>query len=363
MTRRGRWIAIIIGVVILTPVAAYVFFWVALSANYKPSNIVGFAPTSFEAEADSKFFYSTANELKYSNHIDPQAPTLLRGNIKNFLVSPDGTKIAAVANGELVIVGTESVLRRVAAVDSIYRKPKPNGEQFFRDDNFQWSKDSKSLYVMKDQFYDSKGSQLFSDKGELWKYEIESGNLQLVLKPFRAYNYFFGLKGIYFSEPTAREDLQLKYFDGAKITNVGDPNASEISLKVGAKRTADEPFFSFSIIDYEKALGSSMGVETKAEGIGPETLLIKGRPLLEISQGVGFKGPYYCSEMLRSVFLPGGRYFVFNADYCGNYNGQLVIDTTTRRYRTLPSETVVFLTLNTNTYPKFRITGGGIEGN
>ena len=106
-----------------------------------------------------------------------------------------------------------------------------------------------------------------------------------------------------------------------------------------------------------------MGVETKAEGIGPETLLIKGRPLLEISQGVGFKGPYYCSEMLRSVFLPGGRYFVFNADYCGNYNGQLVIDTTTRRYRTLPSETVVFLTLNTNTYPKFRITGGGIEGN
>jgi hypothetical protein len=362
MTRRGRWITAIVAAVILIPVAAYVFLWFAFSANEKPSNIVAFRPTSFVANADSKFFYSTGNELKYSDQIDPQAPTLLRGRIKNFLVSPDGTKIAAVANGELVIVGTESLLRHVTAVDSIYREPKPNGQQFFRDDDFQWSKDSKSLYLIRDEFYGSKGSQLFSEKGELWKYDLEAGSLQLVLKPFKAYNYFFGAKGIYFSEPTAKGDLQLKYFNGTQPTNVGDPDESEITLEPEDKGKAEKPFFSFSIIDYEKALRSSMDVQTQADANGPERLIIRGQTFLEISQGESFKGPYFCSEMLRSVFLPGDRYFVFNVPYCGNYNGQLVIDTTSGRYSALPKDAVVFLTLNTDTYQKYRITGGGIEG-
>lgn len=359
MTRRGRWLAAAAGMAVLIPVAAFIFFWFVV-ANEKPSNIVAFAPTSFLAKADSKFFYSTANELRYSDHVDSQAPTLLRGRIMNFLVSPDGTKIAAVTNGELVIVGTESVLRHVTAIDSIYREPKPIGQQFFRDDNFQWSKDSKSLYLIRDEFYGSIGSQLFSDKGELWKYDIASGNLQLVLKPFRAYTYFFGSNGIYFSEPTESGDLQLRYFDGAQRTNVGDPSAGDINLKALTGGNAEKAFFSFSIHDYEKALRSSMNVEMKAEGNGLEKLLIKGKPFLEITQGEGFKGSYGCSEMLRSLFLPGDRYFVLNVPYCGNYKGQLLIDTASGRYSTLPPDTVVFLTLNTETYPRYRITGSGI---
>ena len=42
------------------------------------------------------------------------------------------------------------------------------------------------------------------------------------------------------------------------------------------------------------------------------------------------KGHYYCNEMLRSVFLPGDRYFLFNLPYCGNYNGKLLIDAVPR---------------------------------
>jgi hypothetical protein len=39
--------------------------------------------------------------------------------------------------------------------------------------------------------------------------------MQLVLKPFPAYSYFLGRDArIYFSMPTEKGDLQLKYFDG-----------------------------------------------------------------------------------------------------------------------------------------------------
>jgi len=85
-----------------------------------PSNIVDFNPVAFRAKADTEFFYSLGSQLKYSDQIDPQAPTLMRGQIENFLVSPDNKKIAVVANGQLVVVGTKSIFRQVTAVDSIY---------------------------------------------------------------------------------------------------------------------------------------------------------------------------------------------------------------------------------------------------
>jgi hypothetical protein len=64
--------------------------------------------------------------------------------------------------------------------------------------------------------------------------------------------------------------------------------------------------------------------------------------------------------MLRSVFLPGNRYFLFNVPYCGNYKGQLLIDTMTGGYQRLPRDCRVYLTLNTDTDPRYRITAAGI---
>jgi hypothetical protein len=84
---------------------------------------------------------------------------------------------------------------------------------------------------------------------------------------------------------------------------------------------------------------------------------------LAITQGTGFKGPFYCSEMLRSVFLPGDRYFLFNVTYCGNYKGQLLIDTVSGKYQCLPANSVVYLTLNTDTFHRYRIAGEGIAVN
>jgi hypothetical protein len=359
MAQFMKGLAVVVGVIILAVVGWVGYIWFHIP--HTPSNILDFHPSAFQAKANARFFYSIGKELKNSDYLDPNAPTLLRGEIRNFLVSPDGAEIAVVANGLLTVVGRDGAVRRVAHVDSIYREPKPIGQHFYRDDDFQWTRDSKSLYLIGDEYYESKGSQLFSEKAELWRFDVETGSMQRILSPFPAYNYFFGRgSSIYFSVPTKSGDLQLKYFDGKDIRDVGTPNAqiptSELSTGV-----IESPFFSFSIIDYQNVVLPTEGVALVDDQSGRlQRLVIGNKPYLTLTQGEGLKGPYYCSEMLRSVFLPGDRYFLFNASYCGNYNGQLLIDTENRQYERLPPDTRVYLTLDTDSDPHYRITGGGI---
>lgn len=358
MRRALRYLGVVLGVVVLVLVSLWAYLW----ATFTPSSIVNFHPANFSAKADKAFFYSIGDELKYSDELNPQAPTLLRGQAREFLVSPDTTKIAVVANGHLLVVGREKpVVRQVALVDSIYRDPKPIGQHFYRDDDFQWSRDSRCLYLIRDEYYESNGSQLFSSKGELWKYDVQSGGLKLVLKPFPAYTYFFGRNdGIYFSVPTENGDLQLEYFDGNRVTDVGKPNTSAIPPDKLLANFVESPFFSFSILDYQRTALPEKGVAlVDDQQSGLEELEIADKPYLTLSRGKGLKGPFHCSDTLRSVFLPGDRYFLFNV-YCENYDGQLLIDTVSGNYKKLPHKTRVYPTLNTDTTPHFRITSGGM---
>src|SRR5215471_11412556 len=105
-----RWFKIacvIIGVILLIPIGLVVAFWVYSLKTYIPSKIVDFHPSQFEAKADRRFFYSVGNDLKNSDQISINAPTLLHGNFGNFLVSPDETKIALVVNGHLWVIGRD----------------------------------------------------------------------------------------------------------------------------------------------------------------------------------------------------------------------------------------------------------------
>lgn len=208
----------------------------------------------------------------------------------------------------------------------------------------------------------SGSSQLFSEYGQLWKYDIETGAFRLVVKPFAAHNYFFGSNaGIYFSVPDGTGNLQLKYFDGQSVRDVAKPGHGEIALDRLLPDTRKSLFFSFSIIDYWDAIlpRKEVGSVRKADDI--QELIIRNRSMLAIKSGQSFKGPFFCSNMLRSVFLPGDRYFLFNVEYCGNYQGQLLIDTATGAYMPLPKNTRVYLVSNTTTFHDYRITDSGLE--
>lgn len=359
----SKLIAVVAGLLVLVVIFVFVVLAFRLPKEV-PSNIVAFHPAPFKATAAGRFFYSIGDELKYSDDIEENARTLLRGKIENSLVSPDNTKMAVVMNGALVIVDvSKPSVNTITKVGSIYRELKPIGQSFFRDQDFQWSRNSQSLYVIKDEYYASKGSQLFSEKGELWKYELSNGSLHLVLKPFRACSYFFGLKtGIYFSEPNGLGNLQLKYFDGNTVINVGAPDGNkEIPDGDLPLQISGSPFFSFSDFDYWMRILPNKGATLSMQQSRMlEDLQVNGKPYLQITEGQNFKGPYYCASAQGSAFLPGDRYLLFNFA-CSNYRGQLLIDALTGAYMTLPDDSRVYVSSNTENYRRYRVTSEGIE--
>ena len=332
-----------------------------LWARFAPSEIVSFKPSQFSAKAERPFFYSIGGDLKYSDELTRQAPTLIHGRIDNFLVSPDNRRIAVVLGNGLFIVAPaeQPPVRKVVEVNSIYRRPKPLGEQFFRDQDFQWSRDSQYLYVIKDEYYNSDGSQLSSIKGELWRYGLGSGRLEFVLRPFPAVNYFFDLRsGVYFAVPTER-GYQLRYFDGKGATS--DINSPGVGIPADklAQILSESPFFSFPV-DYEQTVPSSKGVRLVVDQTKNfEDLIIGSRSYLAVTQGHGLKGAEYCLEIAGSGFTPGDRFFLLNVPECGNYSGQLLIDTLTGDYERLPKDSRLYPQANTN-YVRYRITVVGI---
>jgi hypothetical protein len=327
-----------------------------------PPSIVDFHPTAFEAKTDSPFFYSIGEALKYSSSIDPNTPTLFRGKISNFQVSPDGKRIAIISGHELSVVDYHGNIQKIGAVDSIDRAFKPIGRTLIRDDDFQWSRESKSLYFIKDKFYRSRMSQLFSEFGELWKVDVESGEQQLVIKPFRAYQIIFG-KGanIYFAVPLANGDLILEMFDGNTVRVVAARNADP-TFPRDSPLIEKSPVYSYSRVEYmQNVLPGIHLLQSFDSSRQVQKLALREKLLLELT--------YYCDswsgcgesdEMLDSVFLPGSRFFVLNVPYCRNFKGQLLIDTQTGNYQTLPKDTRVFITANTETYPHYRFNNEGI---
>lgn len=355
--------ALIVGVVLLVPAAFCGAIWVWWSAHFVPSNIANFQPKDFQAKAVGEFFYSVGDELKFGDEISPGSPTLIHGRVGYFVVSPDKGRIAAVIGNKLVVVNrTPLLVREVAEIDSIFKEPKPVGRQFFRDFEMQWSRDSKILYLVKDQFYETKGAQLFSDKAELWAYNVDENGLSMVLKPFPAGSYFLGQKSaIYASVPTENGDLQLRCFDGKETHDIRVPYGQVIPVAQLNKRVREAPFFSFDDLSGLNQMRAAKHVSTaRDEASRVEWLEGGNRKYLAFTTGEGFKGSYHCDQAAQGEFLPGDRYFLFST-YCGNYEGQILLDTSTGDYQRLPKDSRVHQTLNTESYPQFKITVDGIK--
>jgi hypothetical protein len=361
MSPLRKWIVFIMGSIALMGLGLFVAVYLVFSG--RPSKIVDFHPTKLPAYADAPFFFSIADDLMFSDHVDAHAPTLLHGPIGNFLVSPDSQKIAVVTGGNLVIVDRSGPSQRtVVPVSNVMRakfsgddKSKLIGQHYFRDTSFEWSRNAKSLYLIGDT-YKSNG-QAFSSNGELWRYDLDTSGLQLVLKPFPAEKYFLGLNGgVYFWVPAASKDLQLEYFDGKATSGIAEPGATHITINQLSTHFAEQPFASFDEIDYIMHILPALGVLlTFSDDHRVEKLEINARPYLRFMMGSGLE-VYFCGDLRNSAFLPGDRYLLFNANGCGNYDGMLLIDSVTGQYQRLPAKTRAYITLNTISYPRYEIS-------
>lgn len=326
--------------------------------TFPPPQILGFEPVRFKERAESKFFYSIGPDLKYSDWIDPDAETLVTGlgvQVQSVLVSPNSDFAAVLVAGELIVVsGDGSYRHTVVRVDSD-SEPKTIAEIPFNIQQGQWSRDAKTLYLTKRGF-----------AGELWKFDIKTRTLEYVLSPFDG-NYFFDAEGdIYFSVLDQDREAVLHRYDGVNVTSLEVKSYQVLDLNALQNDTIEQPFHTFWQGHYHFLL-TSKGVSFILNGEKP-TLFINGQPILEGTRGEVVEPfltgglPFYSNanaDDFDHVFLPGGRYLLFNVN-ARNYVGQLLIDTVSGEYKTLPRDTKVYPLFNTDTYKHFKIVGWGI---
>lgn len=151
----------------------------------------------------------------------------------------------------------------------------------------------------------------------------------------------------------------MRYFDGKNVKDIGDVGAWEVPRREFG--SDESPFFSFSSRDFNQLFGQGANFKLEQSGT-QEKLLLGNTSYLAFTQGEGIKGPFYCPALYKSLFLPGGGYFLLNVG-CGNYEGQLLIDTQTGGYERLPKDTRVYLALTIDDVSHYRISCGGIMPN
>src|SRR5690606_20969302 len=163
-----------------------------------------------------------------------------------------------------LIDGPAAVTTKIVPVASLHPKQKPIGTAFFRDTGFQWSPDSQRFYLIKDEYYDTLGSQLFSKKGELYTYDIADHELVKVLAPFQGAKVAFGPNGrIIYAQPTPTGDLELKSFDGTKLQDVRLMNDRSLWIQGHAEPLHAPLFYTFRWTEYRHKVLEQKGVETR----------------------------------------------------------------------------------------------------
>ncbi|HVR23687.1 MAG TPA: hypothetical protein VMU26_10215 [Candidatus Polarisedimenticolia bacterium] len=66
MSRLGKWLIGVVAALVVLFLVAWLWMWFAFRGT--PSDIVDFHPMEFQAKADTTFFFSVGDELKYSLH-------------------------------------------------------------------------------------------------------------------------------------------------------------------------------------------------------------------------------------------------------------------------------------------------------
>jgi hypothetical protein len=363
MIRLLKVIGIIVVLAILVPVGW--FFFTISQIKTTQSAIIGFTPNEFAERATKPFFYSIGNELRFDDHIEPNGRVLFDGPLLFVLPSPDSSRVLVVSEDVLWILGNDGSLpTRITEVENLIMG-RPAGKKVFRYTEIQWAEDSSKFYLIKDETYNSRGSQLFSLHGELTEYDIATGQMRKVFAPFRAFRYFMAKGiGIFFGEANDKGDV---------ILTVGQGDTSAVVTEISPKhfRANDKttlfsaiPFYSFSLHEYASEILPTKGISLEIEHQNPRIghLSINGRRVISVSEGKGLKGPYLGFQSIHSGFLPGERYFMLNLS-TGNFSGQLLFDLETGQYKPLPKDTRIYRNINTHNFAEWSITKDGVKVN
>ena len=337
--------------------------------------ILNYSPSKFLEKAESSFFYSIGNQLKYGMSVDETAPALFEGKYfgGNFVAvfpSPDNKKVALVSNKKLYVVGIgispQLVLDHVVSYD-----PKEIGykEIYYKWPTIQWDSKSRYIYIAKDKKQPQGHWQRpHSRDAILVRIDTENAyNISEMIVDFRSLHYFLvGSDGLCFDYALDNGDVIWKCLTENGVLKAQSVTSDGIQLDNKSTLTG-RPFLSYKPNIYESDIWMSRyGFFVKRINEKLDGLFLKSKPeipLIRISTGVNIKGRHVNGiRQMGGAVLPGGRYVLLNV-WHDSFKGQLLLDSATGEYRELPKETNVYRNLNSDAYDDFVFSVGQIRGN
>jgi len=358
-------IVTIIALVLLLPVAYFGFNITQVVYNSYPPEIVNYSPTDFTVKSKIKFFYTIGNELRYGSLLSKAEPIIYSSDkaLTDAHVSPNSKFVAIVSNNELRVVSSDGHLNKFITNvrSSLKSSQMPIGERFFDAFRLQWSKDSSSIYILQKEVFKRQSSSYIGSKyRSLYQYNLTNEELREVVHPLPNSNYFFDNNGTYYVVSTDVGNLILKYstkLDNSTFVDMGSLQQIQ---------TEKEVFYNFTIHDYERKLVFEDKIKTKiSDDREYITYLINGKGALVAKKGAGLKGAYFGigiggSQGIRNAFTPDYKYFLLNVT-SSQFSGQLLFDTESLKYKTLPQKTRIYQNVNTFTSENWLINQFGIQ--
>jgi hypothetical protein len=343
---------IILGIVLFFKLLGILFF---KSYKNEPIELIDFKPTeSLEIQTSKPIYYYSDNKLYYSESgkLDLSKP-IWKGKINErfynntVFVSNNSEFIALNDGNSIKVINTKGDL--IKNISPISDHSLDNKNAFWESD-FQWSKNSENLYLMKDN--KDKESSLF-------KLSIKTRELKKIVDlKERVWHFYLSPNQndlFYTAYDKINDNWLLKKLD-LNTEKVIDTIQSNEKWKLITK---DSIFINFktSQIDFNnKRIGQSKNdtlcniylIDNKSEKL-----------IFKVNCGFdAFKGRKLgCLENNLNIYLPDNRFFISHV-YAKEKSGTIIIDTKTLEYKLYRNEIKPYFSNTKTNYDNLSYTWG-----
>lgn len=338
---------IFVGIIIL---GVYLFFkllgiFLFKTNENKPIELIEFKPTESLAVQTSKpVFYYSERELFFSKNgeLNLEKP-IFKGAVgerfydNDVFVSPNSNYIAFKSENQIIII--DNIGKEIKSISPIQNHILDNDNAFWESE-FQWSKNSENLFLMK-----------HNKLKEATLYSLSVNTKELVeicnLKEQAVHFYISpNQKQLFYSTYDNKGDRLFKKYDlvSKKVTDTIN------RTKDWKLITQDSIFINFKANVKSKGLSKYIG-QSKNDTLCNIYLTENGSEKLIFKVKCGFdafKGRKLGAlEHNKNIFLPNDRYFLTEL-YSKNKKGTIVIDTKTLEYKLYESDIKAYFS-NTRT--------------